>query len=52
VKQYNFILYLFQRDGEIKLEKSHNGKKQTLCETPTFKCNTKFVEVKKLKIQA
>jgi len=34
------------------LEKSHKSKKQTLCENPTLKCNTKFFEIKKLKVQA
>ncbi len=34
MKQYNLILYFFKEIGKIRLELSHKGKKQTLCENP------------------
>jgi len=44
--------YIFFKDiGKFKLERSHKGKKTYLMWKPNPKCNTKFVEIKKLKVQ-
>jgi len=40
----------FEKIGKFRLEISHKGTKQTLRENPTLKCNTQFVEIKKLKV--
>jgi hypothetical protein len=51
VKQYNFILYLLQRDGKNRLEKSHKGNKQTLCENATLNTIQSLSKLKKEKFK-
>ncbi len=51
MKQYDFILYLLQRDGKIRLEKSHKGKKQTLCENPILNVIQSLLRLKNKKFK-